>query len=153
MVLLARDLSEIRVGNRRIRAIENNVVEYIECIGTEFEVSPFSQPYVELSGQSQVEFVTHRIGVRVHPFLAVRVRRGRREGGWIQPRDPRRNLVSPNLRVANHVHPLLEATAHILRVVTVGHGKTLPGTELHEAAQPPSTGRIGDQPAGRMGEW
>lgn len=151
-VLLARDFSECCVRNGRIRNIENNVVEEVECIDAEFEVSLLSEPYGDLTEHGQVDFVTHLRGIRVHLLSAIGVRRRLREGACVEPLLPRAD-PGTTVRVANDIHSLLEAAAYILRVAARGHGVDLSRAELHYAAEYPSTSRIGDQLIGRLGEW
>ena len=75
--------------------------------------------------------------IRVHFFIAVRVRRLHREGACIEPL--RRSLeIGPFVRVADHVHPLLEAAANVLRVGAGGYRVRQPGTELDNAIERPS---------------
>src|ERR1039458_7811031 len=99
-----------------MRNIEDHVVENVKCLGAEFKVSLFSQPYVELPEKGQVEIAAPVRIQRIWLFIAIRVGRRQREGARIEPL--RRGVgTGAAVWIAGHVHSFLDPRrTYVLRI-------------------------------------
>lgn len=118
---LTRDLAVIGVSIGAVRRSENDVVEEIERFGAEFEESRFSQ--MELAEHGHVHVVVVLGYEWVYLFVAIRIPRWRSEGAGIEPLLDR---MCPAVRIANHIHSFLKATAYVLGVAAGGNRVWLP---------------------------
>src|SRR3954451_17540422 len=137
MVVLACDRSEIRPSEARMRNVKHDPVEKVEGFGAKFEVSRFTQADMERPEDGKVNILVGVRDIRVHLLIAVRIWCLDRERIRVKPLC-RSVQTGPLVRVAYHVHPLLQAAANVLGVGAVGYRVRQPGTELDNAIDRPS---------------